>query len=224
MKTDFVGAFLLVAGLALFLLGVSWGGQPAPWSSPKILGLLISGAVCCVAFVLYECFGGAEKPIVPMRFFRDFRGFACLTVISSVMGVVNVALFVMYPSQAVNIFSSTSSGWEETAWLSSTAAFGAWAGIIVVGAFFHIVKHIRWQLVVGCVWMTAFLGAMASINRTDKPAAIVFSFFSMLAIGWGEVLTMLLVQYIVSDQDLGVAFGRLISYYHFEFSVTDLLS
>lgn len=56
MKIDFIGIFLLVAGLALFLLGVSWGGQPSPWSSPKILGLLISGAVCCVSFVLYECF------------------------------------------------------------------------------------------------------------------------------------------------------------------------
>lgn len=142
-----------------------------------------------------------------MRFFRDVRGFACLMVISSVMGVVNVALFIMYPQQVTYIFGSTSSGWEETAWLSSTAAFGAWAGIVFVGAFYHLVKRIRWQLVVGCVWMTAFLGAMASINRTNQAAAIVFSFFSMLAIGWGEVLTMLLVQYVTSDQDLGVAFG-----------------
>lgn len=215
MTIDFVGVFLLVAGLALFLLGVSWGGQPSPWSSPKILGLLISGAVCCVSFVLYECFANIEKPIIPMRFFRDVRGFACLMVISSVMGVVNVALFIMYPQQVTYIFGSTSTGWEQTAWLSSTAAFGAWAGIIFVGAFFHIVKRIRWQLIVGSIWMTAFLGAMASINRTNQAAAIVFSFFSMLAIGWGEVLTMLLVQYVTADQDLGVAFGMYYISYSF---------
>lgn len=152
-------------------------------------------------------FANIERPIIPMRFFRDLRGFSCLTVTSSVMGVVNVALFIMYPQQVTYIFGSTATGWEQTAWLSSTAAFGAWAGIIFVGAFFHIVKRIRWQLIVGSVWMTAFLGAMASINRTNQAAAVAFSFFSMLAIGWGEVPTMLLVQYAASDQDLGVAFG-----------------
>ncbi|PGH01475.1 hypothetical protein AJ79_07913 [Helicocarpus griseus UAMH5409] len=112
-----------------------------------------------------------------MRFFRDVRGFTCLTVISSVMGIINVALFVMWPSQVIYIFGSTSKSWEETAWLSSTAAFGAWAGIVFVGPFYNWFKRLRWQLIVGSVW-----------------------------IRMGEVMTMLMVQYVVSDQDLGIAF------------------
>lgn len=96
--------------------------------------------------------------------------------------------------------------------MSSTVAFGAWAGIIVLGSFFHLVKRVRWQLLVASVWMTAFIGAMAAIDRTKKDAAIAFSFLTMLAIGWAEVATMLVVQYVASDQDLGVAFSKSLAF------------
>lgn len=36
-KLDFVGIFLLVAGLVLFILGIMTGGSPYPWKSGKFL-------------------------------------------------------------------------------------------------------------------------------------------------------------------------------------------
>lgn len=206
-KLDIIGIFLLTAGLALFLLGVSWGGSPQPWNSPTILGLLISGAVTCVIFVLYECFATIECPIVPMRLFRDIRGFACLTAIACVMGVMNIALFILWPQQITYIFGSTLHSWEHVAWLGSAPSFGIWAGIVLLGSVFHKIGHIRWQLTAGSIWTTAFLGAMASVNRTSEVSAIVFSVFIGLAIGWAEVVTMIVVQFIASDQELGIAYG-----------------
>ncbi|KAE8356483.1 fungal trichothecene efflux pump [Aspergillus coremiiformis] len=205
-KTDWIGVFLLTTGLALFLLGISWGGSPQPWNSPRILGLLISGAVTCVAFVLYECFGGPVHPIVPMKFFRDVRGFGCIVIISAVMGIMNVALFIMYPGQVVHIFG-TSLGREETSWMTSTATLGIWAGILILGSLFHVVKHVRLQLIAGSIWVTAFLGAMSSVTQAKKASAIVFSFCTGFVIGWGEDVTMLLAQCISSDEELGVAFA-----------------
>lgn len=52
-RIDFVGLFLLTAGIVLFILGISWGGQPVPWKSAQILCLLIIGFVLCVLFVLW---------------------------------------------------------------------------------------------------------------------------------------------------------------------------
>jgi len=40
-RVDHFGLFFLISGLTLFLLGVSWGGNPQPWTSDKILGLNI---------------------------------------------------------------------------------------------------------------------------------------------------------------------------------------
>lgn len=100
------------------------------------------------------------------------------------------------------------SDWETATWLTTTVAFGSWAGIVIFGSFYHVIKRIRWQLVVGCVWMSAFVGAMASIDPTELNQAAAFSFLATLPVGWGEVITMVMVQYAVSDMDLGVAFGK----------------
>jgi hypothetical protein len=207
-KIDWIGVVLLTAGLALFLVGISWGGPTQPWSSPKILGLLISGAVAVVSFILYESLLTPAQPIVPMHFFRDMRGFTCLEIISSTYGIINIALFVMWPQQVTYIFGSTVSTWQESAWLSTTAAFGLWGGIVVLGPLMSWIGHIRYQILVSSVWMTAFLGAMASITVEKKSMAIAFSFLAGWTIGWGEVIAAIIVQYVVEDHELGVAFCK----------------
>lgn len=114
-RIDWIGIFLLVAGLVLFLLGISWGetvldcgrfgidaragGQPLPWSSPRILGLIISGGITLVAFVIWEAFSRTTNPLIPMYFFRDVRGFVILCIISAVSGTVYLATAILWPSQ-----------------------------------------------------------------------------------------------------------------------------
>jgi hypothetical protein len=200
--------FLLAAGIVLFLLGISWGGQPYPWNSGLVLGLLISGAVTLVLFVLYEVFGKVASPIIPMHLFKDIRGFSCVVIISAITGCLQTAAFIVWPSQVQYIFGSTSTGWQDTAWMSSVVNFASWAGIICIGPLFHLLKHLRFQLLFGSIWMTCFLGAMSTISVTDKGSAIAFSFLAMFPVGWGEIFTMLMVQYIVADRELGVAFGE----------------
>ena len=121
---------------------------------------------------------------------------------------MNIALFVMWPQQVVYIFGSTVSTWQESAWLSTTAAFGLWGGIVMLGPLMHLIGHIRYQILISSVWMTAFLGAMSAIDVNTKSRAIAFSFLAGLTIGWGEVIAAILVQYCVSDQDLGVGFCK----------------
>lgn len=140
-----------------------------------------------------------------MRFFRDLHGFTCLEVISATYGVMNIALFIIWPQQIANIFGSTVSSWEESAWLSTTAAFGLWGGIVTFGPLMHLIRHTRYQILVSSIWMTAFLGAMASINLEKKSEAIAFSLLGGLTIEWGDVIAAIMGQYVVSDQDLGVA-------------------
>lgn len=42
-EIDFVGLFLYAGGLTLFLLGVSWGNNPHPWTSAHVLAPLLLG-------------------------------------------------------------------------------------------------------------------------------------------------------------------------------------
>jgi hypothetical protein len=159
---------------------------------------------------LYECFFNIKYPIIPMKLFLDVRGFSCVVAISAFTGCIQQCLFIIWPSQVQFIFGSTATSWEQTAWMASVCGFGSWAGIIMIGPLFHILKHLRLQLLVGSIFMTAFLGAMASITYTDRASAIAFCFLSSFPQGWGEIFTMLMVQYIVSETNLGIAFGKLL--------------
>nr|APW30731.1 trichothecene efflux pump [Fusarium brasilicum] len=206
-KLDWIGIFLVSVGVSLFLLGVSWGGKPnSPWNSSKIIGLMTSGLGSLVVFALYEVFGKPVQPIIPPALFKDTRGFVCILLISSIMGAMNLCLTIIYPQQVINIFGSSLKNWQETAWMTATASFGTWAGVMILGNVFHLIRHIRWQILVGALWLTAFLGAMSSVNRDNKNAAIALSFFSGFVVGWAQDITMLMVQFITTDEDLGVAF------------------
>jgi hypothetical protein len=75
------------------------GGLPLPWSSPRILGLTVSGGITLIIFGFWEAYSGTPNPLVPMHFFKDVRGFTMLFIISCVSGTVYVATAIIWPSQ-----------------------------------------------------------------------------------------------------------------------------
>lgn len=98
-RVDFGGIFLLVSGLTLFLLGVSWGGNPKPWTSGLVLGLLIPGGLILVVFGVYEAYCPSPNPFVEMRLFKNLRGFLCLNVISMAGGALYLSLQIIWPQR-----------------------------------------------------------------------------------------------------------------------------
>lgn len=50
---DFVGIVLFVAGLLLFLMGLSWGGQLYPWRSAHVIATIVVGLVLLIVFGFY---------------------------------------------------------------------------------------------------------------------------------------------------------------------------
>ncbi|KIW23924.1 uncharacterized protein PV07_12085 [Cladophialophora immunda] len=206
-RIDFVGGFLLTAGLVMFLLGISWGGQPIPWTSPRILCLIVIGAVLIVAFVFWEIYSTTPNPLVPMYFFRDLRGFTCLVIICSVSGASYVAPTVVWPSQVAAVYGVRTTNWQENAWLNTTVSFGIIGGIWFWGPMVSVVKHVRIQLLVLATMTCAFNGALASSNRDNKQQSAAFSFLATLPDGIMELMPVALAQMDANDADLGTVFG-----------------
>ncbi|OQV09728.1 hypothetical protein CLAIMM_13818 [Cladophialophora immunda] len=208
-RVDFLGCFLIVAGLVLFLLGVSWGGQPLSWTSGTILGLIITGGCVVIIFVFWEAYGPHPNPIVPVHFFKDLRGFVCLIIIESVAGTSYVALSIIWPSQVARLYSSPTTSWQTTAWLSTTIALAIYSSIVCWGALVAILKHIRLQLIFLMSVMLAFLGSMASCNPQSLARSAVLSVFAAFPAGILEIMPGLLVQMDTNDADLGTTFSIL---------------
>ncbi|KAL4965313.1 putative MFS drug transporter [Aspergillus stella-maris] len=77
---DFIGAALALAGTAVLLLGLNWGGGEYPWASAHVIATLIVGFAVCVAFVVWQ-WKGAAYPLMPMHIFRSrIVNGACLTM------------------------------------------------------------------------------------------------------------------------------------------------
>lgn len=203
-RIDWVGAFLLTSGLTLFLLGVSWGGEPLPWSSSKILGLLITGGIVLfVIFPIWEIYSKTPNALIPMQFFKDVRGFVMLVIIGSVSGTVYVATAIIWPSQVAAIYATSITSWQEKAWASTTIAFGIWGGIVTLGPLVSVLKHVRIQLIVYMGVSVAFLGALASCNSGNFGQSAAFSFLATYPAGILEIMSVLLVQMDSNDADLG---------------------
>ncbi|KIV91538.1 hypothetical protein PV10_06067 [Exophiala mesophila] len=208
-RIDFVGLFLLTAGMVLFILGISWGGQPVPWKSAQILCLLIIGFVLCVLFVLWEIYSNVPNPLMPMYFFKDVRGFTCLAIIDAISGAGYVAPSVIWPMQVANIYAAGSNpvGWEEQAWLTSAVTFAIVGGIVFWGAILPIIKHVKKQMILMALMVLAFSGGLVASSRDNKGRNAAFAFLSMFADGMLEITPLSLVQISANDADLGTVFG-----------------
>lgn len=144
-----------------------------------------------------------------MYFFKDLRGFTCLTVICGISGISYVAPSIIWPTQVASVYSLNSSGWEENAWLSTTIAFGIIGGIYLWGPMIAIVKHVKLQTIVLAVMVMAFSGAMASSTQYNRGQSAAFSFLTTFPGGILELIPVSLVQMEANDADLGTVFSIL---------------
>lgn len=68
-RIDFAGALVLVLGVSIQLIGLSLGGNELPWSSPWVIGSLVTSFVLLALFLVIEARTSAI-PIIPLRMLK----------------------------------------------------------------------------------------------------------------------------------------------------------
>lgn len=76
---DWFGSLTITGLVVMILLGLDFGGATFPWTSPKVICLIVFGALMSVFFVLSEKHL-AKAPIMPLRLFKKKSNVACLLV------------------------------------------------------------------------------------------------------------------------------------------------
>ncbi|EPE02591.1 siderophore iron transporter [Ophiostoma piceae UAMH 11346] len=140
IEFDLFGLFLIISGLALFLLPFSiYSYQHQQWRSPMILGFLFAGIGFILAFGVYEKFG-APKTFIPFSLLTD------RTVLGSC--IASGALFVsfnvwenFYPSflQVVTGVTMAQSGY-----IISIFSIGSCFFSFVVGGLVRWTGRFKW--------------------------------------------------------------------------------
>jgi EmrB/QacA subfamily drug resistance transporter len=196
---DYLGAALMVTGVSLILLAMSWGGTPEhPWKSGEIIGLIAGGVVLSVLFVLWEA--RASEPILPLRLFKG-RNFSLANVGGFVLGVAmfGAILYVPMYLQVVKGASATKSG---------LLMLPLMAGIIVTsvisGRAISRLGRFKWFTVAGTILLS--LGLLSNVRlQVDTSMVEVSLYMVLLGVGMGLVMQPLIlaVQNDLEPKDMG---------------------
>jgi EmrB/QacA subfamily drug resistance transporter len=197
---DYAGAATLVVGVSALLLAMVWGGNQYEWSSPLIVGLLVTGAVVGFLFLWWE--RRAQEPILPPRLFRN-RTFALTSASGFIIGLAMFGGIVFLPLflQVVVGASATNSG------LLLIPMMAGIIGSSVIGGRL-ITRTGRYKIfpVIGSAMATLAFFLLSTMGvGTVLLTASVYMF--VLGVGVGLIMPVLVlaVQNSVEHSDMGVA-------------------
>jgi MFS family permease len=101
-QIDYVGGFLSISGMLLFMMGMQWGGYQYKWSTAHVIAPLVLGIVLIIAFVLWEAYG-ASHPMFP-RHISKASGILSLTlVITFISGANFFSILMFWPTQGKSV-------------------------------------------------------------------------------------------------------------------------
>jgi MFS family permease len=150
-RIDFVGGFLITAGLVLFLVGLNYGGQPYPWVSAHVLTFLIIGACLFIAFGVWEFFF-APYPLFPRRIVHAPRPFFCMLFVIFAAGINYVPLVVFWPIESISVYGADlHQNGINTLPIGTCILGGAILSALLIGTFKN---HVTLLMTLFCIMQT----------------------------------------------------------------------
>lgn len=185
-KLDWVGYFLIAAGIVLFSLGLTWAKNPYPWSNPHVSVSFSLGLVFLACLVVYETWFKKDGLFHHDLFTRNFA-IACYCIFAEGLAFIasnsyfSYEVRTLYQSNALLVSANYSIGFL-------TAILAA----LFTGVYCSVVKDVKWITVASFVIFTAFFAGMASLERTTSPS-VPWGLPVLLGAGLGIILDVVVV-------------------------------
>ncbi|EER25347.1 hypothetical protein D8B26_008381 [Coccidioides posadasii str. Silveira] len=205
-RLDWIGMALVVVGITIFVVPLSWAGSLFPWVSWQTLLPMFLGVAVLVVFILYEARPAA--PIIPHRLFHSKTGNVML-VGGFIHGMVLVSLLQYLPLlyQAVEL---------ETAILSAVSLLPT----VVVSVVFAAISMMMVPFFGGYVWLLQLSWAILTLGTGLLALFDVGSSSAMLyglPILWGQGVVLLCLNILPMQasvknvDDTGSAIGQFLT-------------
>ncbi|KAI1258440.1 fungal trichothecene efflux pump [Xylariaceae sp. FL1019] len=204
---DYVGTFLWIAGLTIFLIGISVGGTIYPWKSAATISTLVIGALLLVALFVYETYAKLEYPAIPVKFFRN-RGFISLVACATVATMFYYSAVLLWPQQIAQMYTSDT---VYGGWLSATVGSSTAIGQIVAGLLLKFGINSRYFLIFSTFAMVGIVGSLASLTPHTLNTGIALTLVGPFFTGVIELSSLALAPLFCKPEDIGLASGLLAS-------------
>lgn len=206
-RLDWIGYFLLAAGLVLFCVSLSLLKNPFEFGDPVVAVTFAVGLALALALVGYETFLKSDG-MFHHGLFTGNRNFSISLFCVFSEGIAFFAannyfafqVSVLYETDAVLV------GTRYSIMLLSSSV-----GAVLTGCYCAVVKKVRWATVLAFLIFVAFFACMAKSDLdTDRP---VWGYPVLLGIALGMTLTTLVTaaQLSIPPELISVASGLIIS-------------
>lgn len=198
---DWFGTFSILAVTLLLLLGLDFGGATYPWSSAKVICLLVFGVVM-IGFFLFSEKRLAKYPLMPLSMFRDWSNNAAFVVcFAHGMAFIVAEYYLPLYFQASRGASPLRSGVLILPLTCSEAAMGILTGILI-----HQTGRYRELTWFGITLLTIGTGLYIHLDRTSSVGEIA-GFELVAGIGSGFLFEspLIAIQAMVSQADTATA-------------------
>ncbi|MBK1783082.1 MFS transporter [Prauserella cavernicola] len=200
VKIDWLGATLIVGGVALLLIWISLAGKNFAWLSLETLWF-VGGSVLALAFaVLVET--RVREPVVPLRLFRN-RSFtlAVLGTLAVGTAMFGGAVFLGQYYQIARGYSPTHAGL-----MTLPMVLGLFLSSTISGQVVSRIGRTKPFLVGGSLMLVAALSLLSTIDHTTD-LTLMGCYLAMMGIGVGALMQnlVLVAQNTVGMRDIGSA-------------------
>ncbi|KAK4949977.1 hypothetical protein LTR10_011819 [Elasticomyces elasticus] len=203
-EVDYLGIVLYSVGIALFLIGLNWGGLDYPWVSAAVLVPLILGILIFASAFVWDFSGRPKRPLFPARLIKRYREYLSLLIFIFVVGMVYFSMGTLLPQQIAYMYTSDP---IKAGLYNIPGGFAGAGGGVFLGGLIAKMKRVQWQLFTGVVLQTVCVALYGILTPDRLAAAIVLQFFANLPFAWITLACYIIAGLNVPQRDLGLALG-----------------
>ncbi|KAF3480823.1 uncharacterized protein GIQ15_06170 [Arthroderma uncinatum] len=198
---DWFGSIAIIGALSMPLLGLNFGGELFPWSSPRVVCLIVSGCVMLGIFIFSQA-RLSRYPLMPLKLFRRKSNVACVVIgFTQLFGVQAAEFYLPLFFQSIMEASPTRSGVLILPMTVTESIVGIISGLVIhrTGRYIEIIR-------VGTILFA--LGVGLHIHFSERSSLAEIAGIEVVAgIGAGMLFdpSFLALQALVSQDDTATA-------------------
>lgn len=200
MRIDYLGAFLIAAGVSAGLIWVTLGGQQIAWVSTASFALVGGALLLLVAAIVVE--SRTVEPVIPLSLFRN-RTLTLAVVASVGVGVTmfGTSVFLAQYMQLARGLTPTGSGL-----ITAPLVVASLLASTTVGQLVTRTGRYKKYMVAGAVLLLLGTSLMATIDVSTS-FWLIGTYMALIGLGMGSTMRNLVLatQNTVGVSQMGVA-------------------
>ncbi|CAI6237031.1 unnamed protein product [Periconia digitata] len=214
-SVDFLGAFLLVAAMALHITGLEQAANMYSWTSAMVLAPILISVVIWLSFFIWQWYsdGGTKQrePLFPRRFFKN-RVYIGLLGNTFLNGAVSTSCIINIPIRyQAAVGSSPLSAGIRLIPFSLTLQLGA--GLVAGLAKKRRMPPVYLSFAGGLFQLLSLIFmSMGKATNPDWQALYGLEVLAGTGVGMGNGVVTLMTPYVTEKRDLAVATASIVKF------------